>query len=137
MTIRDRIFARISELDITQKEFAKRTGIPETTVSDWKKKKTNPTAEKILIICKVLDVTPEWLLSGVETHGTRSNPAKIIAVDASTEGGQLLELFNSCDAATQARILGYAQAFEQEETDLVPRCHISCDEQRKPKDDFV
>ena len=52
MTIRDRIFARISELDITQKEFAKRTGIPETTVSDWKKKKTNPTAEKILIICK-------------------------------------------------------------------------------------
>ena len=101
MTIRDRIFARISELEITQKEFAKRTGIPETTVSDWKKKKTNPTAEKILIICKVLDVTPEWLLSGVETHGTRSNPAKIIAVDASTEGGQLLELFNSCDAATQ------------------------------------
>ena len=66
MTIRDRIIARISELDITQKEFAKRTGIPETTVSDWKKKKTNPTAEKILIICKVLDVTPEWLLSGVD-----------------------------------------------------------------------
>ena len=117
MTIRDRIFARISELEITQKEFAKRTGIPETTVSDWKKKKTNPTAEKILIICKVLDVTPEWLLSGVETHGTRSNPAKIIAVDASTEGGQLLELFNSCDAATQARILGYAQAFGNMKTD--------------------
>ena len=117
MTIRDRIFARISELEITQKEFAKRTGIPETTVSDWKKKKTNPTAEKILIICKVLDVTPEWLLSGVETHGTRSNPAKIIAVDASTEGGQLLELFNSCDAATQARILGYAQAFGQTENE--------------------
>jgi transcriptional regulator with XRE-family HTH domain len=117
MTIRDRIFARISELEITQKEFAKRTGIPETTVSDWKKKKTNPTAEKILIICKVLDVTPEWLLSGIETHGTRSNPAKIIAVDVSTEGGQLLELFNSCDAATQARILGYAQAFGNMKTD--------------------
>ena len=117
MTIRDRIFARISELDITQKEFAKRTGIPETTISDWKKKETNPTAEKILIICKVLDVTPEWLLSGIETHGTRSNPAKIIAVDVSTEGGQLLELFNSCDAATQARILGYAQAFGNMKTD--------------------
>ena len=46
MTIRDRIFSKISELEITQKEFSKRTGIPETTVSDWKKKKTNPTAEK-------------------------------------------------------------------------------------------
>ena len=110
MTIRDRIFSKISELEITQKEFARRTGIPETTVSDWKKKKTNPTAEKILVICKVLDVTSEWLLSGVETHGTRSNPAKIIAVDSATEAGELLELFNSCDAATQARILGYAQA---------------------------
>ncbi|MBR3102707.1 MAG: hypothetical protein IKH46_02680, partial [Lachnospiraceae bacterium] len=63
-----------------------------------------------LIICKVLDVTPEWLLSGVETHGTRSNPAPIIAVDVRTEAGQLLETYNSCDAAMQARILGYAQA---------------------------
>ena len=110
MTIRDRIFDKLTELNMTQKEFAKRTGIPETTVSDWKKKKTNPTAEKILIICKVLDVTPEWLLSGVEMHGTRSNPAPIIAVDARTEAGQLIETYNSCDAAMQARILGYAQA---------------------------
>ena len=110
MTIRDRIFDKLTELNMTQKEFAKRTGIPETTVSDWKKKKTNPTAEKILIICKVLDVTPEWLLSGVEMHGTRSNPAPIIAVDVRTEAGQLLETYNSCDAAMQARILGYAQA---------------------------
>ena len=62
MTIRDRIFEKIEEMNITQKEFAKRSGIPETTVSDWKKKKTNPTAEKIMIICKVLNVTPEWLL---------------------------------------------------------------------------
>lgn len=94
-------------------EFAKRTGIPETTVSDWKKKKTNPTAEKILVICKVLNVTPEWLLSGVETHGTRSNPASIIAVDISTDAGALLETYNSCDAAMQARILGYAQAISK------------------------
>lgn len=110
MTIRDRIFDKLDELDMTQKEFAKRTGIPETTVSDWKKKKTNPTAEKILIICQVLKVTPEWLLSGVETRGTRSNPAKLITVDTSTDAGELISVFNSCDAERQARILGYAQA---------------------------
>jgi transcriptional regulator with XRE-family HTH domain len=113
MTIRDRIFDKLTEMNLTQKEFANRTGIPETTISDWKKKKTNPTAEKILIICKVLDVTPEWLLSGVETHGTRSNPASIIAVDAKTDAGILLEIYNSCDAAMQARILGYAQAIRE------------------------
>jgi transcriptional regulator with XRE-family HTH domain len=113
MTIRDRIFDKLTEMNLTQKEFANRTGIPETTISDWKKKKTNPTAEKILIICKVLNVTPEWLLSGVETHGTRSNPASIIAVDAKTDAGILLEIYNSCDAAMQARILGYAQAIRE------------------------
>ncbi len=110
MTIRDRIFDQLKKMNMTQKEFARRTGIPETTVSDWKKKKTNPIAEKILIICKVLDVTPEWLLSGVEIHGARSNPASIIAVDAGTDAGELLKIYNSCDAQMQARILGYAQA---------------------------
>ena len=117
MTIRDRIFDKIAELNMTQKEFAKKTGIPETTVSDWKKKKTNPTAEKILIICKVLEVTPEWLLSGVETHGTRSNPATIIAVDTSTEAGELIACYNSCDARMQARLLGYAQALGRQKAD--------------------
>lgn len=110
MTIRDRIFDKLAEMNMTQKEFSKRTAIPETTVSDWKKKMTNPTAEKILIICKVLNVTPEWLLSGVETHGTRSNPASIIAVDAKTDAGILIAIYNSCDVAMQARLFGYAQA---------------------------
>ena len=52
MTIRDRIFEKLEELNMTQKEFSLRTGIPQTTVSDWRKKKTNPTAEKIMVICK-------------------------------------------------------------------------------------
>ena len=110
MTIRDRIFDKLIKMNMTQKEFAKLTGIPETTISDWKKKKTNPTAEKILIICKVLNVTPEWLLSGVEHHGTRSNTPSIIAVEKNTDAGVLIEIYNSCDSVMQARILGYAQA---------------------------
>lgn len=113
MTIRDRIFNKIEELGMTQKEFAEKTGIPQTTVSDWKKKKTNPTAEKIMIICKVLGVTPEWLLSGVEMHGTRSNPADWYAVDAKTDAGLLMTAYNSFDAETQARLLGYAQALQE------------------------
>lgn len=98
---------------MTQKEFAKRTGIPETTISDWKKKKTNPTSEKILIICKVLDVTPEWLLSGIEVNGTRSNPQEWFAVDASTDAGILLTAFNSFDSKEQARLLGYVEAMKK------------------------
>ncbi len=114
MTIRDRIFEKLAEINMTQKEFSEKTGIPQTTVSDWKKKKTNPTAEKIMIICKVLDITPEWLLSGVETRGSRSNPQDWYAVDAETDAGQLLSIYNSFDSKTQARLLGYAQALLKE-----------------------
>ena len=67
MTISDRIFERLQQLSISQKEFAGKAGIQQSTISEWKKNKTNPSSDKILAICKALDVTPEWLLSGVRT----------------------------------------------------------------------
>ena len=112
MTIRDRIFDKIEELNMTQKEFSKRTKIPESTISDWRKKKTNPTAEKIMVICKVLDVSPQWLLSGVEATGDRGNPRDWYAIDANTDSGLLISTFNSLDKSQQARILGYAEALK-------------------------
>ena len=48
-----------------QKELSIRTGIATTTISEWRKKNTNPGSDKILLICAALDVTPEYLLSGV------------------------------------------------------------------------
>ena len=112
MTIRDRIFEKLDELNMTQKEFSERTGIAQTTISDWRKKRTNPTAEKIMVICKTLGVTPEWLLSGVETRGTRSNPMEWYAVDSRTDAGKIITAYNSFDAARQARLLGYVQALQ-------------------------
>ena len=110
MLIRDRIFNRLEELNMTQKEFSKKTGIAESTISDWRKKRTNPAAEKILIICKVLDVTPEWLLSGVQMRGDRGNPQSWFAVDSQTDAGKLIVSFNSMDERMQSRLLGYAEA---------------------------
>ncbi len=73
MTISDRIFRKLRQLNMSQKEFSEETGISQSTISEWKSKGTNPTSEKIMIICKVLDVTPEWLLSGIGNTGTRGN----------------------------------------------------------------
>ena len=64
MIISERIFKLIEEKNITQMEFGKRTGISNSTISDWKRKKTNPSADKIMDICYALDVTPEQLLTG-------------------------------------------------------------------------
>ena len=41
MTINERLFSRLRELSMTQKEFSDMTGIAQTTISEWKKKKTN------------------------------------------------------------------------------------------------
>ena len=54
MTIGDRIFERLKQLNMTQKEFSENAGIKESTISEWKKRKTNPTVDKIMDICNVL-----------------------------------------------------------------------------------
>ena len=42
MTVGQRIFYLLEEKKMTQVEFSKRTGIATTTISDWRKKNTNP-----------------------------------------------------------------------------------------------
>ena len=113
MLVRDRIFSKLEELDMTQKEFSEKTGIPQSTISDWRKKRTNPTAEKIMVICKVLDVTPQWLLSGTEPQGNRGNPREWFAIDAETDVGRLVTSYNSMDSGLQERLLGYVEALNR------------------------
>ena len=55
MLINERIYQYLEESGMTQIEFAKRTGISQSTVSDWRRKGTNPSADKIMIICDVLE----------------------------------------------------------------------------------
>lgn len=62
MTISERILLIMDQKNISQKELAKGTGIAQSVISDWKTKKTNPAADKIMKICKFLNVTPEELL---------------------------------------------------------------------------
>lgn len=109
-TISDRIFELINERGMSQKDFAQKTGIAQSTISDWKKKKTNPVSDKILIISETLDVSPYELLSGAEHVGTRSNESMTYVVDKGTELGCLIEAYQSMDALDQKRIIGYMQA---------------------------
>ena len=111
MTISERVFDRLRQLSMTQKEFAKRTRILESTISEWKKNKTNPTSDKILAICKALDVSPEWLLSGVDPAASRGRNQKYYVIDIETETGRLVKEFNRMDGSYRERILGYVDAY--------------------------
>ena len=64
MLISERIFKILKDKNMSQSAFAKQVGLAGSTVSDWKTKKNNPSADKIMDICMALEVTPEQLLTG-------------------------------------------------------------------------
>jgi len=111
MTISERIFERIKQLSMTQKEFAKKAGIQQSTISEWKKNRTNPSSDKILAICKALDVSPEWLLSGGDPAENRGKNQMYYTVDLRTDSGILVTEFNKLEKQERDMILGYVAAF--------------------------
>ena len=113
MTVGERIFIRLEELHMSQKEFSEKTGISQSTISEWKTKKTNPATDKIMIICQVLYVTPVWLLSGIDREGNRGNEPNFIVIDKDTEIGKLVMDYNRLPRDFRARLLGYAYALSQ------------------------
>ena len=54
MNIYEKIFARLEELDMSQIELSRRTGIATSTISDWRKKKINPQADRLLLFARHL-----------------------------------------------------------------------------------
>ncbi len=116
MTISERIFEKLRELSMTQKEFSEKTSIQQSTISEWKKKHTNPSADKIMIICKVLNVAPEWLLSGVDVREGYRNPIEWYVIEKDSEPGILVEAYNDMSTAQRARLMGYAEALREKTT---------------------
>ena len=57
MKIYIKIFTRLDELHMSQIELSKKTAIVTSTISDWRKKKINPQADKLVAICKALDMS--------------------------------------------------------------------------------
>ncbi len=97
---------------MSQKEFSQKTGIAESSISDWKKKHTNPVSDKILIICEVLDISPYELLSGAEHIGTRSRDNQTYVFAKDTELGMVVETYQQLDYEQQKRLLGYMDALK-------------------------
>ena len=112
-TVSGRIFELLRARNMSQKEFAQKTGIAESSISDWKKKRTNPSSDKILIICEVLGVTPYELLSGAEHVGHRSRKNLTYVIDKGTELGILIESYQQLEGSMQKKFLGYLEALKE------------------------
>lgn len=113
MTISERILKVLKDRNMTQAEFAKQVGIATSTISEWKKRKTNPTADKIMDICNVLQITPEQLLTGKgiedeENITVTSRESCFTPYDI-----QLVEDYHGLKEEQQKRLMAYMEALKK------------------------
>ena len=109
MTIGERVKELIVERGMTQKQFSERTGIPQSTISDWKSKKLNPASDKIAIICEVLEIDPSLLLSG--SSGIKYESESVLHINKGTSEYELLSVYQTLNRRFQDRLIAYAYAY--------------------------
>lgn len=110
MIISERIFKILQERGISQASFGKMVGLSSSTISDWKTKKTNPSADKIMDICAALDITPEQLLTGegIDEDFTRHNDMEV-----SFEDKEMLVEYHGLGEEQQKRVLAYLKTLKK------------------------
>ena len=106
MNIYEKIFARLEELRMSQIELSRRTGIATSTISDWRKKKINPQADKLVSICKALDMSLVDLLCDGEGIEQTTEP------DFMVDGQHIIEIYSNSDLETKRRLLRYFELVE-------------------------
>ena len=102
MAIYEKIFERLQELNMSQSELSRRTGIATSTISDWRKKKINPQADKLVTICKALEMSLVELLCDEED---REN--EVLTADYSVEDRMIIEKLENLPSETIKRIVSY------------------------------
>lgn len=105
--IYEKIFARLDELNMSQSELSRRTGISTSTINDWKKKKINPQADKLVVICRALDMSLAELLGD---DGDESSSA-----DYSAEEKYLIEYYRRSDDQVRRHMLRYMELIDKTE----------------------
>jgi transcriptional regulator, XRE family len=68
----NRLKTIMSERKITQSELSKRTGIRQSSISDWLNGRYEPKQDKIYLIAQALGVSPSWLLGYDETTSNQT-----------------------------------------------------------------
>lgn len=107
MQIYERIFEILQRKGMSQRELSDKTGIRQSTISDWKNKKMNPSADKIMILCDALEVSPYTLLSGTND---KYNEMDYVILDRNSTEYKLVEIYRDSSKENKNRLLGYAQA---------------------------
>ncbi|WP_407595075.1 S24 family peptidase [Acinetobacter lwoffii] len=71
----DRILKRMADLGLKHKDLVAATGASKGAVSHWLSGVNTPSGERLLLLAKLLRVSPDWLLTGEEFK--RLNPSNM------------------------------------------------------------
>lgn len=104
MNIYEKIFTRLEELHMSQIELSRRTGIATSTISDWRKKKINPQADKLVAICKALDMSLVDLLCDEEDKRN-----EILTADYVVDDQIIIDSIEASSLATKRRVINYLE----------------------------
>ena len=114
MRISERIYKYLDARDMSQIDFSKKTGISQSTISDWRRKGTNPSADKIMVICEVLDISPYELLSGIDNEQeSRFAEENHVVIDKTSKEYQLIKSYRDLDSDARNRLEGYVKALSE------------------------
>ena len=109
MTISERLFSIMEEKHISMPELSRLTGISRHTIFDWQRRGTNPGADKIMVICEALEITPEELLIG-------GSPDEVPAYDQTVSADGIdLQIMSECRELSESkkkRLLAYVSMLQ-------------------------
>ena len=120
MNIYEKIFNRLTELHMSQIELSRRTGIATSTISDWRKKKINPQADKLVAICKALDMSLVDLLCDDEDKNN-----KVLTADYVIDDQIVIDNIELLPIEKKRRLLRYLEQWVLKKDVNLPTGNVS------------
>ena len=120
MNIYGKIFNRLTELHMSQIELSRRTGIATSTISDWRKKKINPQADKLVAICKALDMSLVDLLCDDEDKNN-----KVLTTDYLFDAQIVIDNIELLPIEKKRRLLRYLEQLVLKKDINLPTGNVS------------
>ncbi|MBP3874826.1 MAG: helix-turn-helix transcriptional regulator [Lachnospiraceae bacterium] len=109
MTISERLFAIMKEKNVSMPDLSRMTGISRHTIFDWQRRGTNPGADKIMVICEALQITPEELLMSTTAE---SSSDKTAVIDTGSFENQIIEVCRDFSDEQKRRLLAYVSMLQ-------------------------
>lgn len=130
MEFKDRVVARMKELNLSSTDISRLAGVSKATVSFWVNGTNGAKGKNLLALAKVLECSPDWLSDGT---GSANDPSEASVGPGSTTAAIVAQMLSSragknlSDKAREAMLAAATEADSnpQETQDHLPSAYSS------------